>query len=79
MFGFFIWEKNAVVIFLDIKCTQSMDRNDHNVFNRYRMRFSTLQFSGYSIRTDQYHNIVKMKVQLTVNSNGQSVINRNPD
>ena len=46
-----------------------MDMNGHNVFNRYRMRFSTLQFSRL-FNTGQYHIVVKTKV--TVNSNGQS-------
>ena len=57
MFGIFIREKcnakkNAVAVFLELKCTKCTDTNDHNVFNRYRMRFITLQFSGYSIRTN---------------------------
>ena len=57
MFGIFLREKcnakkNAVAVFLELKCTKCTDTNDHNVFNRYRMRFITLRFSGYSIRTN---------------------------
>ena len=57
MFGIFIREKcnakkNAVAVFLELKCTKCTDTNDHNVFNRYRIRFIPLQFSGYSIRTN---------------------------
>ena len=50
--GKVLCKKNAVAVFLELKCIKCTDTNSRNVFNRYRMRFSMLQFSGYSIWTN---------------------------
>ena len=63
---------NVVAVFLELKCTKCMDTNSHKI-----LIGTGYVLIRYSFQDIQYNNVFKTKV--TVNSNSQCVLNRNPN